>query len=328
MGTISPAIRKLAVFRALQLGDLLCAVPAFRALRAAFPQARITLIGLPWARELVTRFDGYLDDFLELPGYPGLPERAPDFDRIDAFFASAREARFDLAIQLHGSGRVTNAVVAGLGARLTAGFFPADGPCPDERTFVAYPEGEHEIRRLLRPLEHLGIPSAGEELEFPVVDRDRAQLAELPEAASLVPGEYVCIHPGGRSARRWPPGRFAEVGDALAARGLVPVLTGSADEAELAAEVAALMRAPSVNLAGRTTLGALAALLVGARLLVSGDTGVSHLAAALRVPSVVVYTSSDRTRWAPLDARLHRAADGYAKRAVPRVVAQADELLV
>jgi ADP-heptose:LPS heptosyltransferase len=328
MGVNAPAIRKLAIFRALQLGDLLCAVPAFRALRAAFPEAEITLIGLPWARELVSRFDGYLDRFLEFPGYPGLPEQAPDLDRVHAFFVSARREGFDLALQLHGSGRVTNGIVARLSARATAGFFPADERCPDEMMFLAYPENDHEIRRLLRLLAHLGIPSAGEELEFPVFGRDRAQLAELAEATALVPGEYVCIHPGGRSARRWPPRRFAEVGDELAARGLVPVLTGSAEEADLAAEVAAAMRASSVSLAGQTTLGALGALFAGARLLVSGDTGVSHLAAALRVPSVVVFTSSDPSRWAPLDGRLHRAADGQAARAVPRVVAQADELLV
>jgi ADP-heptose:LPS heptosyltransferase len=327
MGLISPAIRKIAVLRALQLGDLLCAVPAFRALRVALPETEITLLGLPWARELVPRFDRYLDAFVEFPGHPGLPERAPDFDGMPEFLGAVRRARFDLALQLHGSGRITNSVVFRLGAGASAGFYPPGEACPDERAFIPYPEDEHEIRRLLRLLDHLGIPSAGEDLEFPVRDADRQALAEIGEAASLVPGEYVCIHAGGRSARRWPPGRFAEVGDALAARGLTPVLTGSGEEANLAAEVAAGMRAASVNLAGRTTLGALAALLAGARLLVSGDTGVSHLAAALRVPSVVVFTSSDRSRWAPLDRRLHRAADGHAERAVPQVVAQAHALL-
>ncbi len=327
MGPIPPAVRTIAVFRALQLGDLLCAVPAFRALRAAFPEAEVTLIGLPWSRELVRRFDAYLDAFIEFPGYPGLPERPVERDRLPAFFTAVQRARFDLALQLHGSGRITNAVVFRFGARQTAGFFPADEPSPDERTFLPYPEGGHEIRRLLRLLDHLGVPSAGEELEFPVSDDDRAELAEVAGAGALVPGEYVCIHAGGRSARRWPPARFALVGDALAARGLVPALTGSEDEREVAAEVAHLMRSSSVNLAGRTTLGALGALLAGARLLVSGDTGVAHLAAALRVPSVVVFTSSDRDRWGPLDRALHRGADGRSDRAVPQVVAHAEELL-
>jgi ADP-heptose:LPS heptosyltransferase len=66
------------------------------------------------------------------------------------------------------------------------------------------------------------------------------------------------------------------------------------------------MREPARDLAGCTTLGGLAALIARARLLVCNDTGVSHIAAAMRTPSVVIACGSDPKRWAPLDRELHR----------------------
>ncbi len=106
--------------------------------------------------------------------------------------------------------------------------------------------------------------------------------------------------------RRWPAECFAAVADELAGCGLGVVLTGTAGEAGLTRAVADAMQAPARDLAGKTGLGAADALLSGARLLVCNDTGVSHLAAALRVPSVVISTGDNPARWAPTDSRRHR----------------------
>src|ERR1044071_6758640 len=108
VGSCTHSPRTIALLRALQLGDLLCTVPAFRALRAAFPDARIVLIGLPWAKAFVERFSRYLDEFVAFPGYPGLPEQEPDYRRLTDFFNDMRKRQFDWVIQMQGNGSFVN----------------------------------------------------------------------------------------------------------------------------------------------------------------------------------------------------------------------------
>src|SRR3982750_1611516 len=114
------SLRRVVVLRALQLGDMLCAVPALRALRRALPQATISLIGLPWAATFAARFSSYIDEFIEFPGFPGLPERAFNAARTARFFAEARRNPFDLAVQLHGSGSYVNEFISLLSTRRSA----------------------------------------------------------------------------------------------------------------------------------------------------------------------------------------------------------------
>lgn len=294
--------RRIAVFRALQLGDMLCAVPALRALRAGEPQAHITLIGLPWAAAFVQRFGAYLDGFLPFPGAPGLVEQPSDADRLAKFMAQARDSGFDLAIQLHGSGLHTNALVKDLHAAVTAGF---DGGVALDHA-MPWPDALPESARFVALMESLGYVPQGLALEFPVNATETADAVALLRQLGLQAGAYVCLHPGARlRSRRWPVERFAAVARALALDGLPVVLTGTREEQPLAQALAQHARVPLVNLCGRTSLGVLAALLGRARLLVCNDTGVSHIAAALGTPSVVVACGSDVGRWAPLDRTRH-----------------------
>ena len=304
-----PALRRIIVFRALQLGDMLCAVPALRALRRAAPRAHITLAGLPWARSFARRYAAYVDDFLAFPGYTGLPERAPDCEQLPLFLQTVQRIPADLALQLHGSGAVSNAIVQQFGASLCAGFADTPATADGSGMFLPWDETEHEVLRYLRLLRFLGIETHDSGLEFPFAASDEE---ELRAAGVRIPGEYACVHAGARMpSRRWPPERFAQVADELAAQGLTVVLTGSQEERALVNEVQARMAEGAINLAGRTSLGALVVLLARARLLVCNDTGVSHLAAATRTPSVVLCCGSDPRRWAPLDGERHRvlAAD-------------------
>ena len=317
---ITLPVQRLLVFRALMLGDMICATPALRALRAAWPRAEIALIGMPglaaWAARQTT-----IDDFIAFPGWPGLPEQPAPTSRMGrAFVSSIRRRRFDLALQMHGSGAIVNPLVVAMGARWNAGFVGRQAwrPQADRSRFCRWPEQGLEADRLLALIDHLKLPRAGQQLDFPLQLADRSAAHALlsglmaggmAAGAPLAAAPYVVLHAGSQlPSRRWLPERFAEVADALAGHGLEVLLTGSAAEAPLTAAVRAAMQRPHAahDIAGRTELGTLGALIESASLLVCNDTGVSHIAAALGTPSVVIACGSDVTRWAPADAARHR----------------------
>jgi ADP-heptose:LPS heptosyltransferase len=329
MGHLSvKAPHNIIILRALQLGDLLCTVPAFRALRAAYPEAHIALAGLSWAESFVRRFSQYLNEFIEFPGWPGLPEQKPQLERVPGFLQNMQERRFDLALQMQGSGLLTNPLISLFGARQAAGFFTPGHYRPNPRLFAEYPTGQHEIRTFLHLMEFLGIPARGEDLEFHVFEEERQEYKSFRAAHNLEPGRYICLHPGARfSGRRLPPELFAEVGDALVKMGYQVVITGSETERELAGEVTASMTSPALNAAGLTSLGVMAQLLVNAALLLSNDTGVSHLATALKTPSVVLFTVSDPSRWRPLNHNLHRIIPDARQASLNDILAEASDLL-
>ena len=303
----NPSPRHVAVFRALQLGDLLCAVPALRALRAFLPHARITLIGLPWARDFVDRFHHYVDDLLVFPGFPGFPEHEGTLEELLQFFAQCRDRQFDVALQLHGSGEFSNPLIELTGAKHCAGFRANDGLRLASPHHIPWADDLPEVLRPLHLLEALGVPPQGTDLELPASGQEWSQWRSISARHRLVPRRYVCLHPGARlPSRRWPLDRFAAVGRALAADGWQIAITGAESESEVAGALAETIGPNTISLAGETSLGALAFVIAKSALLLCNDTGVSHVAAALGTLSVVVSSGADVTRWAPLNHTLHQ----------------------
>lgn len=329
-----PDVRSIAVIRALALGDMLCAVPALRAFRRAYPDARISLVGLPWSRELVGRFGAYLDEYLEFPGFPGIPEVVGEPERIVRFLGEMQARGFDLAVQLQGDGVAMNAFAALFGARHVAGFVPAGLPAladPPSGTWLEYPSHGSEVDRLLALAAALGAPRPiDRRLEFPIHEGDLAALDAALAGRLATDARFAVVHAGGSTpGRRWPAARFAAVADALAGEGLRVVLTGTQGESAIAATVARAMVAEPLDLTGRTVLGALAAVLARARIVVSNDTGAAHLAAAVGAPSVTIFSASDRDRWAPVGGDHHVAVGSGTGDdvTVRRVVAAVRDLL-
>jgi ADP-heptose:LPS heptosyltransferase len=295
---------QVLIFRALKgWGDALVVVPALRALRVARPGAHIAVVGPPVAAAYFRPFSTYVDEFVPFPGWPGLPDLGDDVAAATRLLTGMQDRRADLALQLHGSGLLTNPIVAMLGARRMAGHHLPEQWCPDPQTFRPWTPSVPEPLRPLRLLAHLGLVPADADpsLELPITDEN------MDAARSMVPADpYAVVNVGAsHRPRRWPTARFAAVADHLVSAGLPVVLTGGPGDATRAAEVAGRATHRLHDLTGRTTHGQLAAVVDGATLVVTNDTGVSHVAVARRRPSVTIFCWSDLDRWGPLDRERH-----------------------
>ena len=253
------------------LGDVLQAVPALRGLRAVGP---ITFVGQPRLGRLLVElgvtqraraFDGFGLEalFVDGPVPATLAGALGDFDRIVSWFGSRDELYRRRLRAL-----APRAIVA--------------PPVPDDDTPV--------WRHLIATLAAWELPLTPH--------REPIRLPAAPAEPGPRPG--LIVHPGsGGSWKRWPVERFAAVIETLRRRRALDVLVhqGPAD-AEAARRLLALL-AGQAGLLLEPELPRLAAVLGTARAYLGGDSGVSHLAAAVGAPSLVLFPPSTRRRWEP-----------------------------
>jgi ADP-heptose:LPS heptosyltransferase len=256
------------VLRPLGLGDLLTGIPALRAIRAAVPGHRLVLATTA-ALEPLARLIDAVDEVLPARELEPLAWTGPSPE---------------LGVDLHGKGPASHIIVAGLRPERLLTFDSPGYPGP-----VWYAD-EHEVRRWCRLVaEGLGVPADPDALDL-----------DVPPVPAPVAGAAV-VHPGAAfPGRRWPVDRFAAVARHLAAGGHDVRITGGPAETGLARSVAAAAGlGEDAVLAGRTSALELAALVAAARVVVSGDTGVAHLATAYRRPSVVLFGPVSPALWGP-----------------------------
>ena len=264
------------VLRALGLGDLLASVAALRGLRRAWPARRLVLAAPAtlggWLRSLEV-----VDDVVEVR------------DLDEAAGLAARVGSPEVAVNLHGRGPASHHLVERLGPDQLVGF-----ACPE----VGFDDGpvwddeEHEVDRWIRLSHWVGGVAEPDDLRLPAPAARR---------------DHVVVHPGAASgSRRWPAQRWAEVAATLAATGRRVLVTGTPAEAELCAQVAAAS-ADMEDHCGRHDLAELGDLVGTASLLLSGDTGVAHVATAFGTPSVTLFGPVAPALWgARIDPHLHR----------------------
>jgi ADP-heptose:LPS heptosyltransferase len=295
-------VSRIVVLRGGGLGDLIFAIPAMAALKAAYPGSTITLLGTPIHKALLGALKSPVDEVVVLPFAEGVRPGEEDTAELDRFFADMRGRSFDLAVQLHGGGRYSNPFLLRLGARHTVGTRTADAASL-ERT-IPYLYYQHEP---LRALEVAGFAGA-----FPV-DLE-ARLAPAAGLATHKAGDgggdrpLVVIHPGATDPRRrWPAEKFAELAAACAADGSQVVIIGDSSEQDLAEGIAARAGSAAVHsVAGALDMAGLVALLAESDVVVANDSGPRHLAQALGVPTVGVFWAGNVINAGALGRSLHR----------------------
>ncbi|MEU2588673.1 glycosyltransferase family 9 protein [Streptomyces avermitilis] len=272
----------LLVLRALGLGDLLAGVPALRAVRRAFPGHELVLAA-PSELQPVAAATGAVDRLLPASAPGRAVPRSLDWDGSPP----------DIAVDLHGNGPLSHRLLQTLRPRRLLAFAHPGTPEIDGPRWWAE---EHERDRWCRFLEFYGIPSDPADLRLP-----------RPLAASPAPGAVV-LHPGaGAPSRCWPVDRYAAVATALCGRGHRVVVTGGAGEDDLVARLAKQARLPDTDThGGGLPFERLSALVAGARAVVSGDTGIAHLAVAHATPTVTLFGPVPPSRWGPPADPRHR----------------------
>lgn len=284
------------------LGDLIFAIPAMAALKAAYPAATLTLLGTPVHQALLAATESPVDEVCVLPFSEGVRPGEEDVQELDKFLDDMRGRRFDLAVQLHGGGRYSNPFLLRLGARHTVGTRTADAASL-ERT-VPYLYYQHEP---LRALEVVGMAGA-----FPLdLEARLAPAAGVGRPAVVMDdgaGPLVVVHPGATDPRRrWPVERFADLAAACAADGFRVAVIGDKSERELAKQIVEKAASARVrSLAGDLDMAGLVALLAGSAVVVGNDSGPRHLAQALGVPTVGIFWVGNIINAGALGRSLHR----------------------
>jgi lipopolysaccharide heptosyltransferase I len=292
---------KILIVRLGALGDIVHAIPAAAALRAALPDAQIDWMVEAKHRpilDLVTVIDRVVP--LEAPTFAGWADAV----------RRARQVPYDIAFDLQGL--MKSAVLArASGATRVAGFsiwhlrekaarpfYSETDAGSSEGTEAAHDDEPepHVIHKNLRLLRVAGVHTT--QVEFPLASVPSRALAAVRTAIGDAP--FALINPGAAwPNKRWPPERFGELATFLRdVRGLQSiVLWGPGEEALAQSVVDASSRAATVS--PPTEIADLVALSRAADLMVSGDTGPVHIAAAVGTPIVAIYGPTDPARNGP-----------------------------
>ena len=308
-------VQRILVRSTNWVGDAVMSIPALEALRARFPRAEIVLLAKPWVSELFWHHPAINRQIIYKP--KSEHRGATGFMKL---VREIREEKFDAAVLLQNAFQAAwMAYLAGIPLRI--------GYARDRRSFLLHDAIEppvpaaygHQVYYYLQLLFRAGMiakPGAVEEIRIRLADEEKAWALRKLDALGLGGQRFIVgLAPGAAfgPAKRWLPERYAGLADRLIGALDADVLIfGSAAEKPLAEEIASSMKHTPTIVAGETSLRELLSLMAGCRLIVANDSGPMHLAAAMGIPLVAIFGSTDERATGPLATRVRIVKKGVA----------------
>lgn len=289
-----PNVRRVLVVKLRSIGDTVLSTPSLIALRRSAPNAEIDILLEEWVAPVLEGFDAV--DHIITVGKNTV-------DRLKTAI-DLRRRKYDVAINLHGGTTATMLVWAS-GARHRVGYsyyqysFLYDHLLTSASDFW-HQDKTHSAEQQLALVGFLGVP---------VDDRPKTRLAVTDAAAEKVravcsadwfdEGSFALLHPASLFfTKQWPTENFARTAEFLAAKGMHTVAVGSKNESRVLEDLKKQSNVPITTFDG-FSLPEITALASKARVFIGNDSGIAHIAAAVKTPSVVVFGSSNRDHWRP-----------------------------
>ncbi len=291
----------ILIIRPDMMGDAILITPAIALLREKYRNAKITVLGRPYTKEIFTN-NPHVDEFIEDWFADNRVKSIKDFREYSDFI---KKHRFDISIHFYNElPYAFLTFLAGIKTRIGDTSKPLISPFYNKKSNMRWGDLTlHEVEHNILLLKPLGINL--EDTPPPLqLKTPEESVARFRHANNILPQDFVVgIHLGtGRGNKAWLPERYAKVIDYLIQNHRAKViLTGGNKETPAVREVLRLCRSKPINLVGKTTISELIAITSTYRMFIGVDTGPMHIAAALKIPIVAISPTkfSKPAEWGP-----------------------------
>jgi len=282
------------------VGDAVMTLPALEAVRENFPSASITVLARPWVAPVFENHPA-VNNILIYNRHTGIKKNISEFFHLAGII---RKNRYDLAILFQNAFEA--ALLAYLGRIKYRLGFDSDG-----RGFLLTHKikrsseifAVHQVEYYLSILKAAGLKAESRNPVLHISEKDLAEAAKLLEFKGISKSDFILgISPGAifGNAKRWPFERFAKISDWASEKwGAKVIVLGSKKEKDIGNKMAGIMKNKTADFCGTTSLGEALGLISKCSFFVTNDSGLMHVAAALGVPTLAIFGSTDHVATGP-----------------------------